>query len=150
MDPRLRIACAHRKARLRVQTMRPADLAGEMQLHHLFGAALLDAAARRRWQPLRQLIHVVLDRDEMLFTKLLHGVAHNLVRLEGAHALVDDAVACRAASAGRVIKQCDASVVVVAARGDGGRSGHDDFVGRQHKGGVDGQSHDRLLLLGGG
>lgn len=161
VDPRLRVARAHCKARLRVQTMRSSDLAREMQLGHLLGASLLDAAACRRRQPMRQLVHVLLDRGKVLLAELLHGVAHDLVRFERAHALVDDAVGAAAATGcRRVVEQCHAGVVVVATRRNRQRTAHDHLAGGGRRRcrrradrsecAVDGQCHHRfgrLLLL---
>lgn len=41
---------------------------------------------------LRYLIHVGLDRIEVLLAELLNRITHNLVWLKGAHPLVHDTV----------------------------------------------------------
>jgi len=60
----------------------------------------LDAAPRRRRQVLRYLVHIGLDRIEVLLAELLDGIAHYLVWLEGAHPLVHHTVGVQQGPAG--------------------------------------------------
>jgi len=52
----------------------------------------LDAATRWRRQVLRYLVHIGLDRIEVLLAELLDGISHDLVWLEGTHPLVHHTV----------------------------------------------------------
>lgn len=73
------------------------------------------------------LVHVRFDRGKVLLAELLHGIAHDLIWLEGAHALIHYAVG---------IEQRAACVVTAPWRhiGGGGGTRYNDFALREKRG----------------
>lgn len=67
------------------------------------------------------LVHVRLDGGKVLLTELLHRIAHDLIWLEGAHALIHYAVG---------VEQRAACVVTATRRhiGGGGGTRYNDFA----------------------
>lgn len=76
------------------------------------------------------LVHVRLDRGKVLLAELLHRIAHDLIWLEGAHALIHYAVG---------IEQRAACVVATTWRHIGGGGGtRDNNLALQEKRGLSG------------